>query len=167
MKVLKRSQRNTILIEGESLFRFYHDSGDIVPIPYRTDSRGTRRLEHNHTPQSICTKKISPHLERARKILFECQTLNDVTRRCGVQPNTAWSYLCQLADMDASVSEHILNASFINPELLKALRGCDISGSLSSLMERLRPALSGCHEWRCEEGQYCQLRLARICMENL
>lgn len=176
MRRVETGVRSSLWLDDRGTpIREYHDTGRMVTLPVRLDERGVQRLAHNRRATTLADRgadradyrgadrpppHLPPYLDRARRILLECDAVATVARRCGVLPTTAWSYVCELAATCDACREHA-RAHFVHPVLFEALPRVDARGSLREVMERVDAR--GDVEWRCATDRYAQLRLARVC----
>lgn len=172
MRRVETGVRSSLWLDDRGTpIREFHDTGRMVTLPVRLDERGVQRLAHNRRATALADRAdyrgadradphLPPYLDRARRILLECDAVATVARRCGVLPTTAWSYVCELAATCDACREHA-RAHFVHPVLFEALPRVDARGSLREVMERVDAR--GDVEWRCATDRYAQLRLARVC----
>ena len=172
MRRVETGVRSSLWLDDRGTpIREFHDTGRMVTLPVRLDERGVQRLAHNRRATALADRsdyrgadrtdpRLPPYLDRARRILLECDAVATVARRCGVLPTTAWSYVCELAATCDACREHA-RAHFVHPVLFEALPRVDARGSLREVMERVDAR--GDVEWRCATDRYAQLRLARVC----
>ena len=102
---------------------------------------------------------------RAEAALLASTTIDEVARRCGVRRSTAWQYVTTTCEASARAARHVLDGTaLVCPELRATASGVDLTGSLTTVMERVAERLDGDVAWRCEKDRYAQLRLLRVCL---
>ena len=122
-----------------------------APVPRRPNARG---------------RAAAAPRARAEAALLASTTIDEVARRCGVRRSTAWQYVTTTCEASARAARHVLDGTaLVCPELRATASGVDLTGSLTTVMERVAERLDGDVAWRCEkDNRYAQLQLLRVCL---
>ena len=105
------------------------------------------------------------YLNRARAIIVSTKpsSIECLASALQVKVNTAWSYAGQVVDTWPEEEQWV--RMLVHPSLWDALKTVELAEeSLKDLMQRLCPCLGHDFEWRCVEGRFAHLRLARLCV---
>lgn len=189
-RIIEQGNRSSIRVyDSGELTRVYHDTGTETPLPITIDEQGIVKISGNRSLASIMhrhhqdtplplfrggqrpsgegTHRPAPpvHLYRALQVLLDSAptTVKEYARTLGIKESTGWCYLCKVVDYFSSATRAA--SRLVHPPLLTVLHSVDLSGSLTTVMQRLNNGpLRGCTEWRCVEDRYAHLRLARLCI---
>lgn len=182
---VQQGKRSSLLYDrvGDVLKRKYHDTGNETILPVNLNESGRRIIAGNLLLDSVlsreghCVRRVTYrglennaapalYLQRATTMLldFDCRSIRSLAQLCGITENTAWSYVCKIAEVNRDVAAHA-QTYFVYPRLMKAIHEVDVTGALKDVMQRLNAGpLQGDVEWRCLTNRCAHLRLARICL---
>lgn len=160
MQCLKRGSRSSLWLceDGTSRARLYHDT--------QRWSDGVTRDHSTYRGAGWTTTLPAPYLSKAFARLLQSQpsTVEEFADLCGIRPNTAWSYLCQLVEFWPREAAP-LSEGFVYPPLMALVHDqrSRLKGSLREVMDAVvQPVLAGDVEWKCTHNRYAHLRLARL-----
>lgn len=175
--LLEKGRRSSIVKEGDTLLRVYHDTGRTTMLPLNIDGAGVVRMSGNRRVDSLeknvfrgsakegSQKPTPAHLQRTIRlmILHVPPDIETVATLLNVKTSTAWCYLCKAVEEFPSFNTYA--ACVVYEPLLRALCEVSMSGSLTEVMQRVNQGpLKGCTEWRCTTDRFAHLRLARLCL---
>lgn len=179
LRPVEAGLRSTLFVSSDgTLYRKYHDTETWHgPLPVHVDDHGFLRCAGNRRVERLVQNawggfrganatpplRTPAHLHHVSRVLMRHpDTIEVVARECGVQPSTAWSYVCKAVERWPHLGAYA--KGLVYPPLLTcALR----SGSLREVMQHVERELSGDVDWRCVHDRYAHLRLARLCLQAI
>lgn len=171
LRSLVREAEATNLAEGVEEVNRTHGTGE----RRAREGDGAARVYAGAGLRRPSPVPLPPRLREVADLAKNASSVRRLAREAGVKESTIWSYLCQIAERDASFATHVLfESSLVCIDIARVCveEGAEsdaLRGTLKTVMARLteKTSLGSSPEWRCQENRYAQLRLARVCVARV